>query len=370
VLTRKGLDELKAVLQAGDPGRGIALAELLRGRSVRHSELDQFDGVAKEWVQARELADRGEFNMALLKVERLRRQLPQLTALERCQQDLTHRREDCTARLVQLHDVVEKGQWRKVVEMADQVLAVAPQQSQARKAKAQAWKVVEPSTIGLKPGGGEAVIKTVQEPPKAPERFDRFMLWIDGVGGYLVCLNNRLTLGQATPDAAVDIAFYADLSRLHANLTRDGSNYLVEAGRPLRVNGQPTEKALLQPGDRVTLGTSCQMKFTQPVPVSATARLDLTSGHRLALAVEAVLLMADTLVIGPGTQVHVAVPDLSHQVILFRQKDGLAMRYPGSFMVDGQKCQERSQLGRNSKVAIDDCCFTVEMVGSRLGLTI
>src|SRR5262249_22115599 len=357
ILSRKALDELQAILQAGDPGRAVTFAELLRNRSVRQSDLDILESAAKEWLQARDLADRGEFNMALLKVERLRRQAPHLTALERFQQELNRRRDNCVALLVQLHEAVDKSHWRKVVELADQVLAVAPQQTQARKAKAQAWKVIEPSTVGVKPDGTAMPVERLAVPPKASDRLERFMLWIDGVGGFLVCLNNRVTLGQATPDAAVDIAFYADLSRLHANLTRDGGNYLVEAVRPLRVNGQATEKAVLEPGDRITLGGACQMKFCQPVPVSATARLDLTSGHRLGLAVDASVLMADTLVLGPGSQVHIAIQDLPHSAVLFRQKDSLGIRYPGTFTIDGQKCQERGTLARNSKVIIDDCTF-------------
>ena len=124
----------------------------------------------------------------------------------------------------------------------------------------------------------------------------------------------------------MDVPLVADVSRLHATLTRDGEGYVLKAVRPLQVNGQPVTRALLRPGDRVTLGTSCQFLFRQPVPVSTTARLDLVSGHRLPLAVDGVLLMADTLVLGPGPQAHVMVPDLKDPVVLFRHKDGLGVR--------------------------------------------
>jgi len=280
-LVRLGLDEVKALLEAGDPGRALAAAELLRGRNVRQAELQRLEAVAKDWAQARELADRGEFNVALLTIERLRRLAPELSVLERIQQELARRRETCTAALVQLHEAVDEGHWRKAVERADLVLEAAPQQAQARKARAQAWRVLEPSTVGVKHRPPEAT-------PKAANPANRFLLWIDGVGGYLVCLGSKVTIGQATPEAVVDVPFFADISRIHATLTRDGGSYLLEAARSLQVNGQPTEKALLQAGDRVTLGTSCQLKFSQPVPVSASARLDLASGHRLALAVDAV----------------------------------------------------------------------------------
>jgi hypothetical protein len=127
------------------------------------------------------------------------------------------------------------------------------------------------------------------------------------------------------------------------------------------------EKALLQPGDRIMLGSTCQMQFRQPVPVSATARLDLVSGHRLPLAVDAVLLMADTLILGPGSQAHVQVPDLEHPVVLFRHREGLGVRYAGSLTVDGEPCRERAVLGPASHVRADNITFAVEPVGTTMG---
>jgi hypothetical protein len=195
----------------------------------------------------------------------------------------------------------------------------------------------------------------------------RFLLWIDGAGGYLVCLGSRITLGQAAPDAYVDVPLFADVSRTHAALTRDSEGYLLEAVRAVQVNGQPTEKALLQPGDRITLGSCCQFQFRQPVPVSATARLDLVSGHRLPLTVDGVILMADTLVLGPGSQAHVTIPDLQQVVILFRQKGGLGVRCDGNLIVDGQTCRERAVLGPASQVRGDDFAFAVETLGAKIG---
>jgi hypothetical protein len=192
-------------------------------------------------------------------------------------------------------------------------------------------------------------------------------LWIDGVGGYLVCLANRITLGQAIPDATVDVPIFADVSRLHATLTRDTEGYLLEAGRPVLVNSRCTEKALLHSGDRVTLGASCQFQFQQPVPISTSARLDLVSGHRLRLAVDGVLLMADTLVLGPGAQVHVPIPDLQQPVILFRTREGLGVRYPGKLAVDGQSCNQRGTLGPTSSVTGEDFSLAIEPVGLRMG---
>jgi len=75
---------------------------------------------------------------------------------------------------------------------------------------------------------------------------------------------------------------------------------VVESIRPLQVNGQTVTKATLVPGDRVTLGAACQFRFLLPVPVSTSALLQLVSGHRLPVSVDGILLMAETLVLGPA----------------------------------------------------------------------
>src|SRR5207248_10660826 len=147
----------------------------------------------------------------------------------------------------------------------------------------------DPATVA-KPRPEPLAVSRKSEHVGLPQRY---VLWVDGVGGFLVCLGQRVTLGQAMPEAYVDVPLFADVSRFHASLTRDQEGYVLEGMRQVQVNGQVTESALLRSNDRITLGTSCQLQFRQPAPISTTARLDLTSGHRLPLALDAVVLMAD-----------------------------------------------------------------------------
>src|SRR5262249_50670491 len=146
----------------------------------------------------------------------------------------------------------------------------------------------------------------------------RFLLWVDGVGGYLVCLSNRVAFGQATGDGPVDVPLFADVSRLHAELTRDGEGYIVSSGQGVLVTGKEATRALLAAGDRITLGATCQFLFHKPVSVSSTARLELTSGHRLPVAVDAVLLMGNELMLGPAPDAHVVLPSVSAPVLIYR----------------------------------------------------
>jgi hypothetical protein len=191
-----------------------------------------------------------------------------------------------------------------------------------------------------------------------------YALWIDGVGGYLVCLSHRVTLGQPQIESPVDIALIADVSRHHATIQRDTEGYYLEAVRKVQINGQAIDKALLRSADRITLGGSCQLQFWQPVAVSTSARLDMVSGHRFAEPVQAVVLMADTLVIGPAEQSHIQVPDMTQPLILFRTRSGLAARWPGNLVISGKTFQERGPLDPGATLATEQITLALERIGN------
>jgi hypothetical protein len=367
-LTGLGLAQARALYQAGDLRRADEAVSRLRERGVRSPEIQVLEEAIKGWLRAREFAECGEFPLALEQVEGLRRLiLGPVRPLEEFANELEKRQHDFGGMLVGLHEAVHGGRWREVVERAEKVLAVAPQHTEARKARTRAWKAIEPVTVPHRPpapqtnGHSQAGIQTEPNPAS------RFLLWIDGVGGYLVCLGARLVFGQAIFDGQVDIPLVADVSRLHATLSRDSEGYVLEAVRPVQVNGNPATRALLRPTDRVTLGTSCQFQFHQPVPVSASARLDLVSGHRLPVAVDGVLLMADTLVLDNSEQAHVSVPDLKKPLILYRHKDGLGVRHAGRLTVNGARAAQRALLPSLATVQGEEIAFAIESVGTRMG---
>jgi hypothetical protein len=349
-LTGLGLAELRALLQAGETVRAEEAAALLRQHGVRSPELPVLEEGLHCWVRARDLGARGEFSPAADAAARAGRLLGVNACFEAFRADLSRKKETFPDLLVRLHEAAEGERWREVIELAQQVLAIAPQHAEARSLRTRAWRIVQPDLL---PANDELDGPTDPLPP-------RFQLWIDGVGGYLVCLGNRLTFGQGLPDARVDVPLIADVSRLHATLSRDAEGYVLEAVRPIQVNGATVTRALLQPGDRVTLGATCQFLFRLPVPGNTTARLDLVSGHRLPTSVDGVLLMAETLVLGPEAHSHIVAPDLKQPMILFRHRDGLGLRHPGELRVNGQKSAGRTILAPRAAVAGEDIAFAVE----------
>jgi hypothetical protein len=354
-LTRLGFAQLRTHLEAGDPQRAVESLARLGERAAVHSEYRPLEDAVKDWLLTVELADRGEFALALQMFARVRRNISAEPGVERFQATLEERQARFVAALPPLHEAVDQRRWRDVLPLAEAVLVVAPQHAEARTAKSRAWTSQAPeTTAGVRP----EVETEATESPAAPPK--RFLLWIDGVGGYLICLGPRVTFGQATSDGSVDVPLLADVSRNHATVARDGEGYVVESVRPLQVNGQTVTKATLTPGDRVTLGAACQFRFLLPVPVSSSARLELVSGHRLPLSVDGILLMAETLVLGPGPQAHVPLPDVAADVLLYRDKDGLGVRYAGAFRVNGRPVADREGLPASCTVTGPDFSFAIE----------
>ena len=239
-LAKRGLAEARGLLERGDPTRAGEILHRLRGRMVQQPELETLEEAAKNWTLAREQAGRGEFTRALQTSERIAACLPtQTPVLAGFRNDLERNAQSFFGLLESLHEAIEKKQWRDVVRLSEQVLAMAPHHFEARKARARAWRVIDPQTVGRDPQQPATPARAAAVEP-APGA--RFLLWIDGVGGYLVCLRNQVALGQATADATVDIPVFADVSRVHANLTRESEGYLLEAVRPLLVNGKGFQK--------------------------------------------------------------------------------------------------------------------------------
>lgn len=189
------------------------------------------------------------------------------------------------------------------------------------------------------------------------------MLWIDGVGGFLMCEGRTVALGQAGGDA--EIPLMADVSRRHAAITRDGEHYLLEPLRTCSVDGVAvTERVRLYADADVELGP-VRLHFNVPHVCGVTARLDVVSGHRLRPHADGVVLLADACVVGPSAASHIVAPSASRTCVLFRRADGtIVFRTAGSYDVDGRRASETSVVTRSSRITADGLRWQLEPVGS------
>jgi hypothetical protein len=190
------------------------------------------------------------------------------------------------------------------------------------------------------------------------------MLWIDAVGGYLVCLGKEVVIGQGTPGSTADIAIQADLSRKHAKITRVGEGYLLEPlNGKLTVSGREViEAVVLSDGDEILLGDAVKTRFRKPHVLSNSARLEITSGHRTQPHADGVILMAESCVLGPKWQNHIVCRDWSNDVVLYRVDGKLCCRSADSIEIDGKLVRPSGPINPGSHVVGTDFSLSIEPV--------
>jgi hypothetical protein len=181
----------------------------------------------------------------------------------------------------------------------------------------------------------------------------RGLLWVDRVGGYLLLLADRVTVGQATPDSNVDIPILGDLSRRHAIVRRCNETYILEPLAAATLNGfHLTSPTPLSDGDEIGLGLRVRLRFRQPTPLSNTARLELISQHHLQPSVDGVLLFGETCLLGPLAQHHVVCPGWEQPIVLSRdERLGFRFRARERVEIDGVLAADSGIISWNTNLA-------------------
>ena len=374
-LEQMGLSEVERLLGSDDIPAALRHLDALEGHS-RTPRTTALRDVARFLQTADQLTQRGRYSDAVTQLENAKRILPELPAIAARQ----NRYQDQQQRIRSLEDLLFRNvsgeEWSQALVTADQILEFSPEHQMAIDARRRAWSFVgngpEPTTEAWTPpsqpvtnaSNGATVLDPVSNPSHETDAsFPRVILWVDGVGGFLVCQQQEVTLGQAVPDNDVSIAIQADLSRTHATFRRDGESYILTPQGRVSVNGQVIqERALLKDGDELTFGDVVKLRFNKPHALSATARLDFISRHRTFPTADSILLMAESCVLGPRVQNHIVCRDWSGDVVLFKQDDNLFCRSLESIQVDGESCDGRGQLSPSSRVVGEDFSMTLERI--------
>lgn len=191
----------------------------------------------------------------------------------------------------------------------------------------------------------------------------RCILWVDAVGGYLVCLADEIVLGQAIPGTTVDVPILADLSRRHAKIRREDGDYIIEPIQAVGLNGKAIQQpTLLTDGVEIQLASNVKYCFYKPHALSATARLDFASRHRTQPSVDAILLMAKSCVLGPRSRNHVFCRNWIDDVVLYRHEGELYCKAADSIQIDEKVCAGRGRITTNSHVSGSDFSLRLEQV--------
>lgn len=188
----------------------------------------------------------------------------------------------------------------------------------------------------------------------------RFILWIDNVGGFLACRTPSITIGRSGTKG-IDIPLLGDVASRHAQFVRDGEGFVLEAWKEVRVNRQPlVGRVLLPPNAELDFGSGVIFDFRQPHALSMSAWLKPRSAHRLRPTVDAVLLFADTLIVGPAVGSHVQCPDWEQELVFYQMGMELGCRSSMPFRVHGGPPISKANLDLRARIESETVSLSLE----------
>lgn len=197
------------------------------------------------------------------------------------------------------------------------------------------------------------------------ETFEKFLIWVDGVGGYLVCTGSKNALGQAIPETGVAIPVRGNIDREHAAIERvDGCHVLTPIGNVLVDQRPISNPIVLSSGQVFQMGDMVAMKYRQPHPLSSSAVLEFESRHRTFPWSDAVVLAGDTIVMGPAPRNHIVCQKWAQEFILFRRNNQWYCKSKFDFAVDSVQQSAAMPLRGNSRVEGGEFSFSIEVLSS------
>jgi len=192
---------------------------------------------------------------------------------------------------------------------------------------------------------------------------ERFTLWIDAVGGYLVCSSPEVIFGQATSSPRADVAIVADIAPKHFRIIRTREVYLIEPLAEICIDGRPVrEKTPLIHEQLIGLTGGVELRFRKPHPLSMTATLEIETRQRTRPWSDGILLMADSCLVGPSANDHVFCKHWGTELVFFRRGDELHVRCGCPYSVDGESRSGTSLLTLNSRLLGEDFSLSLESV--------
>ena len=352
---------------AGDLDAATAALTEAGERGLSNSRTRKIEQIVAHWKAARRQARRGDFPAAEAEFAASAAMAPESKALAKERQANQSAMKESRPLREKLVAAAAEGRWSEVIGLAESLLALAPEDAQARQARDRAWR-----SAGLdarSPNRSAPAAAAVSENNSTPNankessetfaRGPRNVLWVDEIGAFLICRGENVVLGQ--PGPGVDIPILADVSRRHAVIRREGEGYLILPARPIRVDDSAiNETALLRDGSVIELAPGVRLQFRRPHALSNTATLSFLSRHRFQPHVDGVVLMAEACIMGPKPQSHIVCKQWGDDVVLMRQGDDLAVRTAGEFTCDEQVATGRCILEHDSRVAGQDFRFSVE----------
>jgi|GEM_PF-5768876 len=171
----------------------------------------------------------------------------------------------------------------------------------------------------------------------------RLLLWIDGIGHWLICLEPEIWVGRYVPLSGIQVPLLADIGRRHLRLVRNESGEdFVRAHWPaslvtgelqrvddddvqvnrVKLSAHPQSMTALEPHTTLELGERVLLDYRRPEP-GRPAIIRSVSGHRTVPAANAVVWITRTLTIGGGAENDIQCPNRNSRLKIEFGEDGV-----------------------------------------------
>jgi hypothetical protein len=389
------LDEVMSDLAAGQAAAALGELHKLHAHGLADGRARACRQIAQLMQESGQAAARGHFAEAqatAASAEALAKShTPERGTMERIairlsdeSAKLSRQAGDCQRLSAEMHAALSAENWSAALSAADAILAIAPQHAAATQARRRAWRAVGMDVTQLYRGGPRGGFVSLDWNRSAArdgrrsthasrsheddtvagnETPQRALLWLDAVGGFLVCLDDCVVLGQPAGGDKIAVPIMADVSRRHAVIRREAGTYVLEPLHRTCVDGRAINAPfVLADNQLIELGDNVKVRFTKPHALSATAKLTIESHHKTQPSADAVLLMADSCVLGPNRHCHVRCREWERDVVVFRQGERLFCRASEPVAMNGVAASGESEIQSGVRVEGEHFAFTWEAV--------
>lgn len=354
-------------LGAGNLSQCEEILGKLRDRNCTATELPMLITTCVTWIEGREFAEKGEFQPAMAALDRVKRRLIYYDKGVLDELLLLHAKKlDFDRILPSFYSAVSIKDKARILELGAMLLAIAPRHYEINRIRKAAFKELEVNSklIPLDTPSSHPGFKI----PVSPHNSSYF-IWIDNIAGYLVLLDDKVTIGHAGVDNSVGLPWVADIASIHASLVRQDEGFLIEPHQAVSLDGKAiTSTEILNNDSILQLGDTCKIKFRLPFRGSLTAILEPISHHRPPVPVDGVILMSQTLIFGNNEGCHIKIPTLNKSIRIYRTSEGLKLKAEGVTRVNGNIISDSVLLEKFTIVVFENITFSIETAPIRLGL--
>lgn len=339
----------------------------LRDRNGASSELSTLVATCVMWIEGREFAERGEFQPAMASLERVRRRLlgSDMGVIREIEM-LSKKKDEFESLKPEFNDAVSKRDVTRIIELANQLLLIAPREHTINRIRNASLRGIEGNSNALQ---NIEILEILGPLPSKVFDDSAFFLWIDGFAGYLVLLDDKVSIGHAGTENSVNLPWVADIGRVHASLIRQKEGFAIEPHLTVTIDEQKvTETSILDEDNIIRLGDTCEINFKLPYRGSLTALLLPVSHHRPPAPVDGIILLSQTLVLWDNEASHIRVPGLDKKIVIYRTPQGLNIKSEGITVVAGKKITGPGLLPNNALVISGSVTFSLEPAPVRIGM--